>query len=76
MRCEVGRVPFLRLVHRPEDDGLPVASARDPFTGETYPMCTECRRFLEGEADDHAKWQNDLYWDQFRWNRFRWDQFR
>jgi hypothetical protein len=66
VRCEVGRVPFRSLLHRPEDDGLPVAPAVDPFNGETYPMCTECRRFLEGEAEDYAAWQNDLYRDQFR----------
>lgn len=65
-RCEVGRIPFFRLVHRPEDDGLPVEPARDPFSGETYPMCTECRRFLLSGADDYAEWQADLCRDQYR----------
>lgn len=53
MRCEIGRVPFTFLVHRPEDDVLPVRMVPDPITGEPSPTCTECARFLECAVEDY-----------------------
>lgn len=51
-RCEVGRVPFFFLLHRPEDDALPVAMSTHPFTGEVMPMCTSCEGYLNDQAWD------------------------
>jgi hypothetical protein len=53
MRCEVGRIPFFSLVHRPEDDARPVGMFVHPFTGETVPMCTLCAEFLDDQGHQH-----------------------
>lgn len=66
LRCEVGRVPFLSLVHRPEDDRLSVGVHQDPFTHETYPMCDACRDFLEGERRTYDEDMYQLWCDQYR----------
>lgn len=58
MTCEIS-------VHRPEDDVNPVTVSRDPFSGEQLAMCTECRRFVEGEYEEHGKWLYQLWRDQY-----------
>lgn len=58
MRCEVGRIPFFSLVHRPEDNGRPVGMFAHPFTGETVPMCTACAEYLDDQAEE-------MYHDSF-----------
>lgn len=43
----------------------PVTVSRDPFSGEQLAMCTECRRFVEGEYEEHGKWLYQLWRDQY-----------